>query len=51
LPESPDNWTIRPANRQLARGLLHALRALSPEDWILDPDANTLEQLVLGDRD
>jgi len=44
---------LSPSNRRYDRNRKRRLYASSgiPEYWILDPDANTLDQLVLGERD
>jgi len=44
---------LSPSNKRYDRNRKRRLYASSgiPEYWILDPDANTLDQLVLGERD
>jgi Uma2 family endonuclease len=44
---------LSPSNRRYDRNRKRRIYASSeiPEYWIIDPDANTLEQLVLGERD
>lgn len=44
---------LSPSNRRYDRNRKRRIYASSeiPEYWIIDPDANTLDQLVLGERD